>query len=113
MLKIEVNEGNVAIAVAAGNLPLLCADTMTVIHVIYEELKKLSAEHAEAYKKMIVKNISIAFASDAEVKKAAEKAAKMDENADKAEKLDEAAAINAEFDRLIERLEGLMDCHAD
>lgn len=97
MLKIEVNEGNAAITVAAGNLLQLCADTMTAIHVIYEKLKELSAEHAEAYKKTIVKHIATAFMSDAEVN----------------EKVDEAAAINAELDRLIERLEGLMDCHAD
>lgn len=107
MLKIEVNEGNAAITVAAGNLSQLCADTMTAIHVIYEKLKELSAEHAETYKEMIVKHIAIAFVSDAGMEKAAAKVAKMDE------KVDEAAAINAELDRLIERLEGLMDCHAD
>lgn len=104
MLKVEVNEGNVAVAVAVDDMSWLCADTMTAIHVIYEKLKEINAEFAEKYKKMIVKNVSVAFISDAEVE---ETIAKMNKD------VDEAAAINAEINRLIERLEGLMDCHAD
>ena len=66
MIKIETKNGNCTVGIS-GSLSTLCSDTMIIIRSIYNGIKEEDKEAAETYKKMIVKEIEMAFKSDDEI----------------------------------------------
>lgn len=95
MLNFKCNKGEGEIS-AVGNIEELMADTMTMIHTLYNDLMSHSEEHGEMFKKAMIERIEMAFMKPEEIK------AKSDEV--KAKK----ASMNASLEKVADLLDELL-----
>lgn len=66
MIKIEVNKGEVD-SYINGSLSEICADCITVIHAVYNQIKAEDEESAEEFKHIMSKHMSLSFNTEDEV----------------------------------------------
>jgi hypothetical protein len=66
MLKIEVNKGDIS-SELNGNLAELCTDLISVVHVVYYQIKTDNEPCAEELKKIFLKNAHLAFEEDEDI----------------------------------------------